>query len=157
MRARDWLRALWLGGTALLLLQACATLSGGHIPPSAFEFHRIVAKEGAAPGGWKVAQVNILLARASQRRPLYAWCDVEIGVPVENWQRAVPDVVAQEKSAEAADRASQIVLRENETVSVLACQRFRQEMTRMLSASFKGVRVTKFITPGIEPKTFPDE
>jgi hypothetical protein len=82
---------------------------------------------------------------------------VEVGVPVANWDRAVPDVFAQEKSSEAADKASQIVLRENETVSAVACQRFRHEMLRTLDKSIEGVRVTKFITQGIAPKTFPDD
>ncbi|QRN99794.1 hypothetical protein JRI60_12570 [Archangium violaceum] len=140
-----------------LLLDACATASGGHIPPSAFEFHEIVSNEGPLPGGWKVAQVNILLARVSRYKPLQAWCDLEIGIPLENWKRSLTDSLAQRKSAQASDAAAQLVLRGNETVSVLACNQFRDETRRLLERSLFGVRVTKFLTLGIEPKSFPED
>jgi hypothetical protein len=104
-----------------------------------------------------VAQVNILLARASQRRPLYAWCDVEVGVPIVNGRRSISNVTAQRRASQAADEAAQAVLLGNETVSAVACHNFRQGMLRLLETSISGVRVTKFQTPGIEPKSFPDD
>jgi hypothetical protein len=149
-------RPLLLGAMALLL-DACATISGGHIPPSAFEFQEIVVEKGREAGGWKIAQVNILLSRASRRRPLQAWCDVEVGVPIINRKRSISNTVAQMRSSEAADAAAQMVLRGKETVTALACQQFRDEMLRLLEKSINGVRVTKFITRGIEPKSFPDD
>lgn len=156
MKRGAWGRLLLLG-TMVFLLDACATLSGGHIPPSTFEFHVIVSEPGPEPGGWKVAQVNILLARVSRRRPLDAWCDVEIGVPLANWKRSVTDSFAQKKASMAADAAAQLVLGGPETVTALACQQFRDEMLRLLRMSLPGVKVTKFATRGIEPKTFPDD
>ncbi|WNG34604.1 hypothetical protein F0U61_13850 [Archangium violaceum] len=88
MRQGLWVPLLLLGAM-MLLLDACATVSGGHIPPSAFEFHDVVSEQGPEPGGWKIAQVNILLSRVSRHRPLHAWCDVEVGVPIINWKRSV--------------------------------------------------------------------
>ncbi len=58
MRGR--LMRLLLLGVMTLLLEACATVSGGHIPPSAFEFHDFVSEPGPEPGGWKIAQVEML-------------------------------------------------------------------------------------------------
>lgn len=116
-----------------------------------------MSEKGPEAGGWKIAKVNILLSRVSQRRPLQAWCDVEVGVPIINWERAIPNATAQSCSAEAADAAAQMVLRGPETVSALACIQFRDEMLVLLSEPLKGVRVTKFLTAGIEPKSFPED
>lgn len=151
-----WTRVLLLGAMALLL-EGCATVSGGRIPPSAFEFHDVVSEKGPESGGWKIAKVNILLCRVSQRRPLQAWCDVEVGVPVINWKQAIPNTTAQSCSAEAADAAAQMVLRGPETVSALACKQFRDEMLVLLRKSLDGAKVTKFYTQGIEPKSFPED
>jgi hypothetical protein len=140
-----------------LLLEGCATLSGGRIPPSAFEFHDVVSEQGPEAGGWKIAKVNILLCRVSRRRPLETWCDVEVGVPIINKKRPISNATAQRKSAEAADAAAHMVLRGPETVSALACKQFRDEMLKLLGASLDGVRVTKFLTEGIEPKSFPED
>lgn len=148
---------LLLAGVMAFLLEACATASGGHIPPAAFEFHEHIANDAAEPGGWKVAQVNILLARVSESRPLQAWCDVEIGIPIRNWERSMTDAFAQTKSAEASDAAAQRVLASGETLSAIACRLFREELRRLLAAAIEGVRVTKFLTPGIKPKSFPED
>lgn len=83
---RALLGRVFLLGTMALLLEACATVSGGSIPPSAFEFHDIVPGQGPEAGGWRVAQVNILLSRISRRRPLQAWC-AEIG-GIRQWGRS---------------------------------------------------------------------
>ncbi|HYO57212.1 hypothetical protein [Archangium sp.] len=101
--------------------------------------------------------MNILLSRASQRRPLYAWCDVEIGVPIVSGKRAISNETAQRRASQAADEAARVVLLGNETVSAIACNNFRQGMWRLLEMSISGVRVTKFQTPDIEPKSFPDD
>jgi hypothetical protein len=154
---RALLVRMLLLGTMTLLLEACATVSGGSIPPSAFEFHDIVSEQGPEVGGWKVAQVNILLSRFSRSRPLHAWCDVEVGVPIINWKRSISNVVAQRRAATAADQAAQVILRGPETVSALACKQFRDEMLLLLRKSLDGVKVTKFATRGIEPKSFPDD
>ncbi len=148
---------LLLAGAMALLLEACATASGGHIPPSAFEFHEVVSKEGREAGGWKIAQVNILLARVSRLRPLNTWCDVEVGIPITNWERSISDSLAQTQAAEASDEAAQIVLRGSVTFSAIACREFRNETRRLLDVSIKGVRVTKFMTLGIKPKSFPED
>lgn len=150
-----WRRILVM--LAALPLGACTTFSGGHIPPSAFEFHDIVSHDGKGPGGWKVAQVNILLARASQRRPLYAWCDVEVGVPFANKKRSISNTAAQQRASGAADESARGVLLGYETVSAVACEHFRLGMSRHLNESIKGVRVTKFATSGITPKSFPED
>ncbi|WP_257459711.1 hypothetical protein [Archangium lipolyticum] len=104
-----------------------------------------------------MAQVNILLARISEYRPLQAWCDVEVGVPITNKKRSISNTVAQKRSSEAADEAAQVILLGNETISALACKHFREEMLRVLLVSIKGATVTKFITQGIEPKSFPED
>ncbi|WNG45053.1 hypothetical protein F0U60_13790 [Archangium minus] len=156
MKRGLWVHLLLLGAM-ILLLDACATVSGGHIPPSAFDFHDFVSEQGPEPGGWKIAQVNILLSRVSRSRPLQAWCDVEVGVPVINSRRTISNVVAQRRASAAADAAAQMVLRGAETVSALACQQFRNEMLRLLVESINGATVTKFVRQGIEPKSFPED
>jgi hypothetical protein len=88
---------------------------------------------------------------------LNAWCDVEIGIPIENWERAISDSLAQTKAAEASDEAAQMVLRGSEIISAVACQQFREGTRLLLGKSLKGIRVTKFMTPGIEPKSFPED
>ncbi|WP_152622565.1 hypothetical protein [Archangium violaceum] len=155
MSRNVWTRILVV--LAALPLGACTTFSGGHIPPSAFEFHDIVSHEGKGPGGWKVAQVNILLSRASQRRPLYAWCDVEVGVPFANKQRSISNTVAQQRASGAADESARVVLLGHETVTAIACEHFRLGMSRRLNESIKGVKVTKFATLGIKPRSFPED
>jgi hypothetical protein len=151
-------RVLLLMAMAMALsLEGCVTLSGGHIPPSAFKFQDFVSEPGPGPGGWKIAQVNILLERVSQRRPLHAWCDVEVGVPIINWKRPIPNATAQRRASEAADASAQVVLSGPETVSALACIQFRDEMLKLLEVSVPGSTVTKFIRKGIEPTTFPED
>lgn len=155
MGRNAWTRMLVV--LAALPSGACTTFSGGHIPPSAFEFHDIVAHDGKGPGGWKVAQVNILLSRASHRRPLYAWCDVEVGVPFADKRRSISTPVAQQRASGAADESARLVLLGRETVTAVACEHFRSGMWRLLNESIKGVKVTKFATPGIKPSSFPEE
>jgi hypothetical protein len=93
------------------VLAAC-TIVGGGIPPSQFHFVRVVAPRGAGEGGWKVAQVAILLNRVSPMFPVSAICEVEVQVPEINYLGPVPDELAQVRAAEAANAAARIVLRE---------------------------------------------
>lgn len=41
----------------------------GHIPPSTFKFTTVVPYDGESTGGWKIAQVMVLLARISAALP----------------------------------------------------------------------------------------
>jgi hypothetical protein len=139
---------LWLG--------ACATIVTGGISPSAFEFHPTVPTGGWQLGGWKVAQVIILLGSASPSGPRAVWCDIEVGIPQVNFLGPVLDAEAQVACAAASDQASRVVLQQGLEVSALICQRFQAEMEDLISQSIPGVRVTKIQTPGFQPKRFPD-
>lgn len=140
--------SLWLG--------ACSTIVTGGIPPSAFEFHPTVPVVRWQPGGWKVAQVIILLGSASPSGPRAVWCDIEVGIPQVNYLGPVLDEEAQGVCAAAADQASRAVLQQRLEVSVLICKRFQEEMEAIISRSIPGVRVTKIQTLGLQPKRFPD-
>jgi hypothetical protein len=140
----------------LLVMAACATLVVGGIPPSSFEFHGIVPLDTSPPGGWKVAQIVIMLGHLSESGPQPAWCDVEVGVPEYNIDGPVLDVEAQELCALAADRAAQVALKEQGLASAVLCRRFISEMEAFLRQSIKGATVTKFRTPGISPKRYPE-
>lgn len=140
--------SLWLGG--------CSTIVTGGISPSAFEFHPMVPIGGVQPGGWKVAQVIILLGSASVSGPRAVWCDIEVGLPQVNYLGPVLDEEAQGACAAAADQASRVVLQQRLEVSALICRRFQEEMEAIISKSIPGVRVTKIQTPGFQPKRFPE-
>lgn len=133
--------ALALLGATLL---ACV---GGHIPPSTFQFHNVVRYSPPQGGGWKVAQVVILLSRISPIFPSTATCDIEVGVPEKNVKGWVLDEFAQIEAAKAADKAARIVLREK-TPTGLACIQFRIHMQRILTdkntGSIPGAQVTAF-------------
>lgn len=139
-------------------LAAC-TLVGGGIPPSQFHFVRVVAPPGVGEGGWKVAQVAILLNRVSPMFPVSAICDVEVQVPEINYLGPVSDELAQMRAAEAANAAARIVLREPPTMSAVLCMRFRTEMERILKGTgmIPGARVTRFITANVPHTTFPND
>jgi len=140
--------SLWLG--------ACATVVTGGIPPTSFEFHPTVPIGGGPPGGWRVAQVVILLGSVSSPGPRAVWCDIEVGLPQVTHLGPVLEEQAQVACAAAADQASRVVLQQRLEVSALICKRFQEEMEAILSKSIPGVRVTKIQTPGIRPKRFPD-
>jgi len=140
--------SLWLG--------ACATIVTGGIPPSSFEFHPTVPVGGGQPGGWKVAQVIILLGSVSSSGPRAVWCDIEVGIPQVNHLGPVLEEEAQVACAAAADQASRVVLQQRLEVSALICKRFQEEMEALISKSIPGVRVTKIQTPGFQPKRFPE-
>jgi hypothetical protein len=148
MRARVLLSVLlcWLGC-------GCAAGMAGTIPPAAFQFHKVVPRDDPEAGGWKVAQTTITLTRVSRTHPLQANCDVEIGVPMASEQGgAVPDVVAQDAAAVAADQAARLALRRRPATSAELCDLFLAELRRLLREALPGVRVRRFVEPGI-PRT----
>jgi hypothetical protein len=147
---------LWLAVFSAVQL-AC---EGGHIPPSTFQFTTIVPHTGTGTGGWKVAQVRILLGRLSKVFPQAAVCDIEVGVPVRNVNGLVWDALAQEAAARASDEAARIVLRER-IPTALACVQFRQHMERILGdyefGIIPGAKVGGFQSVGVPRTTFPEK
>lgn len=149
-------RALLLSLAVLGIAQlACV---GGHIPPSMFQFQNVVPYTPPNGGGWKVAQVLILLYRISPEFPQSATCDIEVGVPEKNRNGWVLDEFAQAEAAKAADEAARIVLRE-QLPTALACDQFRQHMQSILTdpvtGTIPGAKVTKFKEVGVHRTTFP--
>jgi hypothetical protein len=141
-----------LGGVQL----ACA---GGHIPPTTFQFTNIVPYTGPGPGGWKVAQVTVLLNRISRTFPQSAICEIEVGVPEVNVKGPVPDAFAQVEAAKAADEAARIVFQER-LPTVLLCKQFKEHMQRILTepvvGTIPGAKVTGFRETGVPRMTFPE-
>ena len=148
-------------GLVLLLALLGSTLFacvGGHIPPSMFEFENVVPYTPPGAGGWKAAQVLILLHRISPAFPQSATCDIEVGVPERYGDTWVLDEASQAAAAQAADEAARIVLREH-LPTALACDQFRKHMERIMktsvSARIPGARVTGFQRVLVSRKTFP--
>jgi hypothetical protein len=143
---------LALLGSALL---ACV---GGHIPPTMFQFENIVPYTPPKGGGWKAAQVLILLHRISTDFPQSATCDIEVGVPERYADTWVTNADAQAAAAEAADRAARIVLRQR-VPTALACRQFREQMERLMQSSVSvpipGARVSGFQRVLSSRRTFP--
>jgi len=135
---------------------ACA---GGHIPPSTFQFTNIVPYTGPGPGGWKVAQVTVLLSRISRSFPQNAVCEIEVGVPEANVNGRVSDAFAQEAASRAADKAARVVFRERQPTALI-CDQFKKHMQRILTdpqlGLIPGAQVTGFQRVGVPRKTFPE-
>jgi hypothetical protein len=152
LSARGALLFLAVLGAAQL---ACV---GGHIPPSTFQFENVVPYTPPDGGGWKVAQVLILLNKISPVFPESATCDIEVGVPERHGSTWVTNEFAQVEAAKAADKAARIVLREH-LPTALACDQFRKHMQRILtdrvSGTIPGARVSRFRQVGVTRKTFP--
>jgi hypothetical protein len=131
---------------------------GGHIPPSTFQFENVVPYTPPEGGGWKAAQVVILLYKISPAFPQSATCDIEVGVPEMNLNGWVTNGAAQAAAAEAADRAARIVLREH-VPTALACDQFRKHMQSIMNNpmfnSIPGAQVTAFKRVLASRKTFP--
>lgn len=153
MPGSSWRKGL-LTCLASILLQGCGAVFG-HIPPETFLFHEVVPYTPPGEGGWKVAQVNVLLGRISRKWPQGAWCDVEVGVPEVNWRGRVYDVDAQEACAEASDKASRFALRQRAATVAALCDAYRTRMRELLKKSLPGAEVTRFRTPSIKPEKFP--
>jgi hypothetical protein len=142
-----------------MLLAACMEpVVQGRIPPTAFHFTSVVPRSGSEAGGWKVAQVVILLGRLSSRYPENTLCEVEVGVPEFNKDGIVLDEVAQVKAAQAADAAAARVLKER-IPTAMTCDELRKTMQSIMGdpafGTLPGTRVRSFITPGIPRTTFP--
>lgn len=151
--------ARWLCVAAGVFLVACMDpVVLGHIPPAAFQFTSVVPRGGSEAGGWKVAQVVIMLGRLSPRYPETTLCEIEVGVPEFNKDGPVLDEVAQVKAAQAADAAAARVLKERLPTAV-ACDDFRKTMQSIMGdpafGTLPGTRVRPFVTPGISRTTFP--
>jgi hypothetical protein len=148
-------------GALLALAVLCASqwaCSGGHVPPSTFQFTNVVPYTPPGPGGWKVAQVVVLLSRISTIFPQNAVCEIEVGVPEVNRKGPVPDEFAQAAAARAADEAARIVFRERQPTALL-CDQFKKHMQAVMSdpdfGSVPGATVTAFRTPGVPRTKFP--
>jgi len=152
MTPRALLLFLMLAGTTQV---ACvAPITGGSISPTTFQFTNTIPYRG--PGGWKVAQVNILLARLSPVLPESAWCDIEVGMPEVNIDGPVLDATARIESAVAANLAAQSTLKERLPTAIL-CRTFMDQMGKNLEVPIKGSKVTKFKTPGVPRTRHPPE
>ncbi len=130
----------------LLLATACVSIAGGPggISPSQFHFSPIVSLKGRGPGGWKMARLIINLARVSEEGVHNVPCQVQVEVPERNFLGAVDDALAEEAAAEAADTAAELVMPQG-LVSASMCEKFRQEMQRLLSVPIPGARVRDFV------------
>lgn len=131
---------------------------GGHIPPSMFQFTNVVPYTPPEGGGWKVAQVVVMMGRISTVFPMNAVCEVEVGVPEKNVNGWVTDEVAQAAAAKAADEAARIVLREH-LPTAMACDQFRKHMGSILGdrtfGTIPGAKVSAFTASGVPRRTFP--
>jgi hypothetical protein len=148
----------------LLLAVACTLLAActdpvvlGSIPPSTFQFTNVVPR-GRGAGGWKVAQVVILLGRLAPWYPETALCNIEVGVPEAIAARTIATATAQQAAADAADEAARRVLKKR-LPTALACDELRTTMQSImldpLKGNIPGTRVRGFIEVGIPQTTFP--
>ena len=148
------------GVLLLLAILGAAQLAcvGGHIPPSMFQFQNVVPYTPPGTGGWKVAQVLVLMGKISPSFPSTAVCEIEVGVPEKNVKGWVTNESAQVEAAKAADEAARIVLREHQPTA-LACIKFREHMQSILSdlnfGPIPGAKVTGFRAVGVPRTTFP--
>jgi len=131
----------------------------GGIPPSTFQFVNVVPTKRNEPGGWKAAQVTILLGRLSPRYPETALCDVEVGAPEFTVTGKVETDEVQEAAAIAANEAARLVLRQRLPIAT-ACERFRDIMHQLMTgrggvAYIPGAKVGGFYFTGIPRRTFP--
>lgn len=131
---------------------------GGHIPPSIFQFQNVVPYTPPDQGGWKVAQVVVLMGKISPIFSSTSVCEIEVGVPEKNVNGWVTNEFAQAEAAKAADEAARIVLREHQPTA-LACNQFRKHMASILGdrtfGTIPGTQVTGFQRVGVPRTTFP--
>ncbi|HVG58327.1 MAG TPA: hypothetical protein VNA24_07205 [Hyalangium sp.] len=157
----------WVGHrVALLLLVVTGTLPAactdsivlGSVPPATFQFTNVVPLRGSRPGGWKVAQVVILLGRLSPRYSETAFCDIEVGVPEVTELKPIETPAAQQAAALAADEAARHILKRRLPTAV-ACDEFRTKMESIMKdpkqGDIPGTRVTPFLSQGVPQRTFP--
>ncbi|HLL04208.1 MAG TPA: hypothetical protein VK539_26720 [Myxococcaceae bacterium] len=152
---------LWMLAAAASLQLACIEpIVLGGIPPSAFQFTNIVPHRESGAGGWKVAQVIIMLGRLSPHYPEATACEIEVGVPEQAEDTKVPDTKAQRAAARASDAAAREVLKER-LPTAMACRQFRAAMELYLKHPKKGgipgARVSAFQQAGVPRRTFPED
>jgi hypothetical protein len=113
---------------------------------------------GVKAGGWKVAQVVILLGRLSPQYSESAFCDIEVGVPEVTELKPIETTAAQQAAAMAADKAARHILKQRLPTAV-ACGELRTKMERIMQdpkqGDIPGARVTSFLTEGVPRMTFP--
>ncbi|WP_428268584.1 hypothetical protein [Haliangium sp.] len=136
------------------LMVGCSGGMLSSVPPSLFKFKNVVPYDGDGTGGWKAAQVVILLARLSTIMPENSFCHIEVGVPEVNRKGPVSNAYAQTSSARSADTAGREVLRERLPTSML-CRRFRTAMERILRGYIPGASVGTFTRDDLPRKVFP--
>ena len=148
------------GVLSFLALLGAAGLAcvGGHIPPTMFQFTNVVPYTPPGTGGWKVAQVIVMMGRISTVFPMNAVCEIEVGIPEKNKNGWVTDEFAQAAAAKAADEAARIVLRER-LPTAMACAQFRKHMEGILGdfnfGTIPGAKVSAFTVSGVPRRTFP--
>jgi len=96
-----------------------------------------------------VAQTTILLTRISQRQPIQAQCDVEIGVPLVNGEGVISTLMAQTEAAASADEAARFALGARPGTSAELCNLFRAKLELLLALRLKGARVRHFVHEGV--------
>jgi hypothetical protein len=131
---------------ALLCLPACMSFVGGPlgISPSQFQFRPIVPLSAPGPGGWKSARVIIQLIHVTEqgiRKNVI--CPIEVQVPEVNYLGVVTDEFAQWEAAKAADIAAERALQQQSLLSAELCQRFMQEMLKVMGEAIDGTRIKK--------------
>jgi hypothetical protein len=152
--------ARMLLAVAGVLLTACADpIVFGSIPSSTFHFVNVVPQRGRKAGGWKVAQVVILLGRLSPMYSETAFCDVEVGVPEVTELKPIETTAAQKAASTAADEAARYILKQRLPTAV-ACNELRTKMESIMKDPahenvIPGARVTPFLTQGVLRTTFP--
>lgn len=150
------MRLLLLVAGSLQVACATAPVVTGSIPPAAFQFASVVPHTGKRPGGWKAAQVTLLLGRLSSVAPEAAWCDIEVGVPEVGRLGPILDAYARVESSAAATAAAREVLLEHLPTALL-CDNFRGTMKRKLDVPIPGCRVTGFLTAGFPRTRYPED
>jgi hypothetical protein len=122
----------------------------GSIPPGQFNFQNVVPLREPGPGGWKAAQVIVLLGS----RYGAVTCKVEVGVPEMNGSGVVTTGSAQLAAAESANAAARMVLRATH-LSAHVCRAFIDEMNMEMKRRIDGATVSTFVSSHLTPTTWP--
>jgi hypothetical protein len=70
-------------------------------------------------------------------------CPIEVQVPEVNYLGTVTDEFAQLEAAKAADIAAERTLQQQNLLSAELCQRFMQEMLKVMGEAIDGTRIKK--------------
>lgn len=153
------IRPVWLLFLGLFLFACGDPIVLGGIPPSTFQFTNVVPHDGEGAGGWKAAQVAILLGRLSPQYPEAALCELEVGVPEVSAGGLIPTARVQQAAATAANEAARLALRQRLPLAT-ACDKLRKTMHSLMStpggvAYIPGAKVGTFYFSGLPRQTFP--